>query len=336
MKKDRGSPSENVGVASLRMIESGATVGTSLLYTHPQWNGFQGVEYWFAFGDSYSTTGFNLLGAQPSHANPEGNPTPPAFETTSIGPNYLIYLTSTYNKSSVLLYNLAESGAILPDPSVIGLPAQIPQAGFQQVQFLWLENYASTLAVPWASHNSLFSFWFGINDMDALVGQNNDVAASHMTADVAAYKEQLEFVYARGGRNFLVLNVPPIDRTPGWSAFRNAADRMQLAGLIKSYNTALSNMVGDMKRAHADAHVFYYDAWTTFDAVITDPKSRAQTAGLGTTTGWCGAYAGTEDPTACNSTCVYGCVDKYFYQDLLHPTHVVHEVVAREIGVLLG
>jgi len=334
MKKAQGIPAENTGVASFRMIEAGAIVGNSLLQTHPQWSGFQGVEYWFAFGDSYSTTSFNILGAQPSHANPTGNPS--TYQTTSIGPNYLLYLAETYNKSSILLYDLAESGAILPDPSALGLPAQLPQAGYQQVQFLWLETYASTRAVPWQPSNALFSFWFGINDLDGLVDQTADVAASHLTADIAAYRAQLDFVYARGGRNFLIINVPPVDRSPGWMVFRSAAERVQLAGLIKTYNAALAGMVGDVKKAYRDANVFLYDAWTTVDAVITDPKSRAETAGLGTTADYCVAYAGTFDPAACNSTCVFGCVDKYMWQDVLHPTYVVHRVIAREIVTLLG
>jgi len=69
---------------------------------------------------------------------------------------------------------------------------------------------------------------------------------------------------------------------------------------------------------------------------MTDAKSRAETAGLATTTDYCAAYAGTENPVACNSTCVYGCVDKYMWQDVLHPTYVVHQVIAREIVTLLG
>jgi len=67
LKRSRGIPYDgNDGVAGLRLIESGAQIGTPIRYTDSQWRGFAGVKYWFAFGDSYSTVNFNPQGTQPS------------------------------------------------------------------------------------------------------------------------------------------------------------------------------------------------------------------------------------------------------------------------------
>lgn len=55
--------------------------------------------FYFAFGDSYTTTGFNINGVQPAPGNPLGNP---AFGQTSSstqpgtfagGPNYVVSAT---------------------------------------------------------------------------------------------------------------------------------------------------------------------------------------------------------------------------------------------------
>jgi len=189
--------------------------------------------------------------------------------------------------------------------------------------------------VPWTARDALFTFWFGINDAVDLIGFNVSQASLYLAADITAYRTQLDFVYVQGGRNFLVNNVPPTDRTPGWG-FRSADDRARLHDMIAQWNAALAVMVDGMRAAHPDAVVFLYDAWTTFDAVITDPKSRAGTAMLATTATWCDPYIGSTDPYACDPTCAYGCVDKYMWQDYIHPTWRVHEVVAAEIVALMG
>jgi len=232
------------------------------------------------------------------------------------------------------MYDFAGSGAILPDPEILGLSPGFIHEGTRQVQFDWMENYASTLAVPWTAHDSMFSFWFGINDVVDMVGLSAETIDTYMNGDIAAYRAQLDFLYLRGARNFLVINVPPTDRTPGWG-FRSAADRQQLSVLIPRYNTALLKMVNDFGQYYSDATIFHYDAWTTFSAIISDPKSRAGTAGLNTTGTWCDSYVGTTNMTACDRTCYFGCVDEYMWQDYIHPTWVPHTVVAAEIVSLL-
>ena len=62
------------------------------------------------FGDSYTSTGFSLQGAGPSAANPMGNPDYPGF-TSSNGPNWIDFLTTTYNATFVKTINLAVGGA---------------------------------------------------------------------------------------------------------------------------------------------------------------------------------------------------------------------------------
>lgn len=72
----------------------------------------------FSTADSYTTTGFNATtGPQPSIGNPLGNPAYPGH-TASNGPNWVDYLTTKYNHTLVLAYNLAYGGATV-DSSLV-------------------------------------------------------------------------------------------------------------------------------------------------------------------------------------------------------------------------
>lgn len=115
-------------------------------------------------GDSYTSTGFQIHGEQPNPANPMGNPAYPG-STSANGPNYVDFLTATYNRSYIQNYNLGFGGATI-DPSLVASPfGDIVQSFRQQAQEEFLPTYAKNPTVPWASADSLFTIFFGINDV---------------------------------------------------------------------------------------------------------------------------------------------------------------------------
>ncbi|KAK4695217.1 hypothetical protein P7C71_g2497, partial [Lecanoromycetidae sp. Uapishka_2] len=128
------------------------------------WNGWENVQYWFPFGDSYTSTNFSILGAQPDANNPLGNPPYPGA-TSADGPNYVDFLTRTYNQSYIQTYNFGYGGSTI-DPALVpsGFGPTI-QSFEQQVNDEFLPNYVNNTDVPWASSNTLFSVFFGINDV---------------------------------------------------------------------------------------------------------------------------------------------------------------------------
>ena len=124
-------------------------------------------------GDSYTSTGFSIQGPQPDKSNPLGNPAYPGF-TSSDGPNYVDFLTTTYNRSYIQTYNHAFGGATV-DPTLVPSPfGPIVQSFKQQVEHGFLPNYASRDTVPWSSSKSLFTVFFGINDVVLSYEQKND------------------------------------------------------------------------------------------------------------------------------------------------------------------
>ncbi|KAG8731250.1 hypothetical protein FRC11_004656 [Ceratobasidium sp. 423] len=92
---------------------SGALVAGGLFQvaaaaTGPNWPGFKGLRYFFAFGDSYTTVGFNSWASVPSDTNPLGVGYPGS--TTAGGANWVGYLTVQYNQSKFWSFDYAVSG----------------------------------------------------------------------------------------------------------------------------------------------------------------------------------------------------------------------------------
>jgi len=63
-------------------------------------------------GDSYSTTGYDSDGPQPTELNPLGNPEFPG-ETTADGPNWVGHVIANHSRANTVFFNFAISGSIV-------------------------------------------------------------------------------------------------------------------------------------------------------------------------------------------------------------------------------
>ena len=115
-------------------------------------------------GDSYTDTGFDINGAQPSSDNPLGNPAYPSH-TMSGGPNYIDFLTVQYNDSLVLSYNFAMSGATISDSVVAAVSPDI-HSFQQQVENYYKPKYSTPGGekAPWSANDTVFLIFIGINE----------------------------------------------------------------------------------------------------------------------------------------------------------------------------
>ena len=108
-------------------------------------------------GASYTATGFDWKnGVQPSPNNPLGNPSSYKGHTATNGPNFVMYLTSKYNKSSIQTYDFAWAGS--PVPGMV-----------RQVENEFVPYYAGNgkLDPGWNPAKTLFAIFVGINDLDS-------------------------------------------------------------------------------------------------------------------------------------------------------------------------
>lgn len=142
-------------------------------------------------------------------------------------------------------------------------------------------------------------------------------------------------VYSYGARNILVLNVPPVERTPNYLALNSSANA-SLSNEIQTYNAALTSMMGNLQTEHQDATFVLYDAHDVFTRALNNVSSYTQTANIKNTTGYCDAYVnGTPKPDTFYPSCDYP-ADEYFWLNFLHPTSPIHAALASDIAQLLS
>ena len=102
-------------------------------------------------------------GLQPGPGNPLGNPAYPGA-TSSNGPNYVDFLSTTYNESFIQTYNFGYGGATV-DPTLVASPYGLVVQSFEQQVIDGFLPFYSHGEVPWSPGNTLFTVFFGINDV---------------------------------------------------------------------------------------------------------------------------------------------------------------------------
>ncbi|EME81427.1 carbohydrate esterase family 16 protein [Pseudocercospora fijiensis CIRAD86] len=296
------------------------------------WPGWCKISHMIVFGDSYTATGFNVSGAQPCVDNPLGNPPFPGH-TSSNGPNWVDYLTLDYNATYLQTVNLAYGGATVDSALVTPyLPTVLSVK--QQIQDEYQKTYANHPATfAWKAKNTLFAIWIGINDVGNAYAWSN---SSQVYPKIwSTYSSLVEELYTSGARNFLFINVPPVNRSPLTMA-QPYQSQTQERKDIEAWNANLTTMVNDLHKKHKDTTVFPFDAYKLFGQVLDDPCSFDKTYPYKNTTSYCEAYAnGTPDWYTYNATCGIS-VDQYFWLNSLHPTFRMHDLLAQQIGDVLN
>ncbi|KAK5131701.1 hypothetical protein LTR08_000755 [Meristemomyces frigidus] len=296
------------------------------------WPGWVDITHMVAFGDSYTTTSFNITGAQPNAANPLGNPAYPGYTATN-GPNWVDFLTTTYNETFLETINLAYGGATV-DSALVAPYLPTVLSVKQQVQNEFIPVYADHPSFfDWQANSTLFATFIGINDVGNAYGEaNSSIIYSLIFPEYAGLMDQL---YQSGARNFLFLNVPPVDRSPLSVAAGAAAQAIE-ARDIAAWNANVTRLAANLSSTYADATTFVFDTNAAFTQVLDDPCSHPETCPYKNTTDYCPAYAnGTPSWYTLNATCIYP-VDEYFWLNTLHPTFRMMNVTAQEIAAQLS
>lgn len=167
-----------------------------------------------------------------------------------------------------------------------------------QVLTEFLPGYVGNATTPasapqspkWTGADSLFAFWIGIND----VGNSYSKGAEESTALYAkifvVYEDLVVRLYDAGARNFLFLNVPPVDRSPLTIGIGSTAREIEKAA-IAQFNNMTEGLARRLKANHtAETNVFLYDTNKAFSEVLDKVDSYPQTAMLKNTTAYCKEY----------------------------------------------
>ncbi|TFK46654.1 hypothetical protein OE88DRAFT_1714903 [Heliocybe sulcata] len=279
------------------------------------------TKYFFVFGDSYTTDGYNVSAGINS-----GDP----GYTSSNGPNWVEFLSNTYNVTNTTTYNLAYGGATIDSalvqpylPTVLSIVDQVSEFN---------EYLASKpTEAPWNSSDSLFAVWIGINDVGNSWAWTNISQPEFYTVLMNRLFGQVEELYSSGARSFLFLTVPPTNRAPLFiEQGINATIAVQSA--IADYNAQLVSYVRQFQANHTDLdQVTIFDTQPVFNTLL----DAAETFGFFNSTGYCAAY---ENGTPARTTQVEGCapVSTYFWLNTLHPVFTIHDILAKAISTALS
>lgn len=190
-----------------------------------------------------------------------------------------------YNQSSLLTYNFAYSGATV-DKSLIDCTLDVDSQIHDGFLPVYGSGSDSKFPDVWEPSTSLFGIFIGIND----VRKTYDGDWATINAKVfKAYSGLVEELYKAGARNFLFLNVPPVDRSPSGIALSDDL-RKAYAQDIAAFNKGVLNIATSLSNKHADATVFHYDAHTLFSDVLDDPSKYPETASYKKLTEYCKKY----------------------------------------------
>lgn len=268
----------------------------------------QESNYWFSFGDSYTQTFFDPKGVLPTPDNPLGNPPYPGWTSTG-GENWVGYLATKFNKSSILTYNYAYGGAVINEtlvtpwqPNLIHLTGQVDQ---------FLEGAAvRSGGEKWNGDNALFSIFIGINDIgNSWYLEGDRDAFAEVLLD--NYFQLVQKLHHAGGRNFLFVNVPPIDRSPlmaGYGPESQAGEKKVLAG----FNSRLEQRIERFGQSYADVKTYLYDSVSHYNEILDNPTA-----------------FGFKDATS------FGPGADIFWGDNYHPSSYAHKFFGERVAEVL-
>ncbi|KAJ8655197.1 hypothetical protein O0I10_009065 [Lichtheimia ornata] len=263
----------------------------------------------FSFGDSYTTQNLDTITMSYACANC----------TSAGGPNWVEYLVEIH---PMQYWNLAYNSAPIsnnlvdqPRSPVIDMATQITE--------LYPRHFVNTSYTHDPS-TTLYTFWIGINDINQSAEWNDTSTLDDRL--MAQYRVLLRYLESLGAKHFMLINVPPIDRSPMWSQQRqNGLFEKTIRKRVQGLNSKLAALHQDLKdTAAAGSTWMLFDAWSKFTHILDHP----QRYGLTNTTGYCPDW---NHPEGCG-----GSIEEYFWFNDLHPTFKVHEFMAKAIADFLS
>ncbi|KAH7079456.1 lysophospholipase-like protein A [Paraphoma chrysanthemicola] len=244
--------------------------------------------------------------------------------TAEGGPNWVEYLTKCGTKKGLTdprtchrqLWDFAYAGANTVSEAGFTPAHWNHTVSFQQQieQFVSYGNPALE-TIKLKKKDALVAIWIGINDINDLKGlRGKNATFAPLYEKVAGYVwESVEKIYQLGYRNYLVMNLPPLDRGP--SASLNAS-------LVKTFNDIAASHANDFAANHSDATVLQYD----LNGVLNNILDNYQEYGFKNITNFCPGYA---QPDIYSNPGKYGCgegLSTYFWYNSGHLTSRTHEI----------
>ncbi|GAA6051102.1 hypothetical protein JCM3770_004715 [Rhodotorula araucariae] len=280
---------------------------------------FDGIDAIFSFGDSYSTVGYKpQFGLKP---------VPLLGGTTSGGYNWVQFLAFSHAATNQSYFDFAQSGATVDNSIIRTNDGNVPPSFDMQVAE-WEQFFGVQEAeVKWTAEGSLFTVFFGINDMGYTGLQGGHNASELIPRIVASYEASVSRLYERGARKFLLVLVPPTYRSPYIRSFGESMVG-QFVSNINQYTLSLQAAISSVSARFPDAVFKTYDPTPLFNSVLDNAAS----FGFSVSDSSCLAYRTDRAPDpdidlpACGAP-----LKEYVWADDYHPTWAVHKLLAQDM-----
>ena len=259
------------------------------------WQGWSSISKLFVFGDSLSAASFDPHAEQPSPENPFGNPVFP--KGRAIGDVCPDFLTLVHNQSAIQTYNHAAGGATVDNAvfrSVYGAPS------FREQLFSAFRPVYASDETPrelhWDSSTTMFMIRFGMNDVT--IDYLNEDMHVIVKQSIEMYVELVEELYHLGARNFVFLNLGPVESNFGIHG-GNPDNVRTLADNILKFNEQLVEVKQNLTHTHRDVTAFLFDVHKFLPWLEEDTTRMDASRDVKNTTDVCLEYAwGLAPPTS--------------------------------------
>ncbi|KAF9870967.1 lysophospholipase a [Colletotrichum karsti] len=305
---------------------------------------WQKTSHVLAFGDSYTYVqgtegwwGYSFIGSQLNISfTPEqllSDRIVPGQNTSSAGgPNWIEELTGCKDglprDCEIQLWNFAFAGA---DISTTFVPLHHDYTiSFENQVWQW-DTYGRSV-INADQKLSLVASFIGINDINDMANfefplQNLTSFEELYTAAIAEQFTALETVHKAGYRNFLFLNLPPLDKTP---ASQTNPNRKPDTAMINTFNDVLNQTAKAFTEQHPGTTAMVFDTYSW----LTHVFNNAASFGITNTTSFCPKYNAWDIATNYESS---GCqpIGEYFWYNSGHIAYTVSQLLGSKVDEFL-
>lgn len=178
-------------------------------------------------------------------------------------------------------------------------------------------------------NRALVAVWIGINDVnDSLNNSTEGYLELWERIIKAVFEQTVKRMYDTGYYNFLILNLPPLDRTPH---NQRTSKPLPNATMVEEWNIILARHIESFSKTNDGAKMMLYDANRFLNGVMDDPA----TYGIKNTTSYCAAY---QQLDVLKNPARHGCqpLNEYFWYNQGHMSSHTHKVMAPHLAQFLG
>ncbi|KIM54982.1 carbohydrate esterase family 16 protein [Scleroderma citrinum Foug A] len=259
------------------------------------------------------------------------------------------------------LYSFAKSGATCSN-NLTYHPFP-PITEYQLPTYINAKQNGTIPASAILPNETVYAIWIGTNDVgvNALLTDGIGVRSGVSIVEVRkCVVNVVETLYESGARNFVILNMIPLNLTPlysrtsypnpNWSAVRNTTEwNIFMYELVRAGNAITDLMFQTVAPRLQGAHIASFDAYALFSDMFVNPGAYLN--------GTAANPAGNGPPVYNVTGCVNSCVlqlneslsgpatctivqdevqqDAYLWYNELHPSQQAHRVLAAEFTTLM-